>query len=69
MKKESIYLAVLRITQAADKILLDSGATAWMLISTALVFLMVPVLAMLHGTLVDFTGYSMAFGSNNFVGW
>ncbi len=37
---------------AAEEIVLDSGATAWMLTSTALVLLMVPGLAMFYGGLV-----------------
>ncbi|MEM7372694.1 MAG: ammonium transporter [Bacteroidota bacterium] len=37
---------------AADTIEIDSGATAWMLTSTALVLLMIPGLAMFYGGLV-----------------
>jgi ammonium transporter, Amt family len=37
---------------AADTVPIDSGATAWMLTSTALVLLMVPGLAMFYGGLV-----------------
>src|SRR5665811_2229916 len=37
---------------AADNTHIDSGATAWMLTSTALVLLMVPGLAMFYGGLV-----------------
>jgi Amt family ammonium transporter len=37
---------------AADGVVIDSGATAWMLTSTALVLLMVPGLAMFYGGLV-----------------
>ncbi|MBN1465848.1 ammonium transporter, partial [candidate division KSB1 bacterium] len=37
---------------AADANTIDSGATAWMLTSTALVLLMVPGLAMFYGGLV-----------------
>jgi Amt family ammonium transporter len=37
---------------AADGTIIDSGATAWMLTSTALVLLMVPGLAMFYGGLV-----------------
>ncbi len=37
---------------AADETIVDSGATAWMLTSTALVLLMVPGLAMFYGGLV-----------------
>jgi len=37
---------------AADGVTIDSGATAWMLTSTALVLLMIPGLAMFYGGLV-----------------
>lgn len=37
---------------AAEAPVIDSGATAWMLTSTALVLLMVPGLAMFYGGLV-----------------
>src|SRR5210317_2062282 len=37
---------------ASDGVEIDSGATAWMLTSTALVLLMVPGLAMFYGGLV-----------------
>jgi Amt family ammonium transporter len=37
---------------AADGVAIDSGATAWMLTSTALVLLMIPGLAMFYGGLV-----------------
>jgi Amt family ammonium transporter len=37
---------------AADGSYIDSGATAWMLTSTALVLLMIPGLAMFYGGLV-----------------
>ena len=37
---------------AADDTVIDSGATAWMLTSTALVLLMIPGLAMFYGGLV-----------------
>jgi Amt family ammonium transporter len=37
---------------AADGVVIDSGATAWMLTSTALVLLMIPGLAMFYGGLV-----------------
>ncbi|OGQ88334.1 MAG: ammonia channel protein [Deltaproteobacteria bacterium RIFOXYD12_FULL_56_24] len=40
------------LTLAADSQVVDSGTTAWMLISTALVLLMVPGLAMFYGGLV-----------------
>jgi Amt family ammonium transporter len=39
-------------TFAADGVAIDTGATAWMLTSTALVLLMVPGLAMFYGGLV-----------------
>jgi Amt family ammonium transporter len=39
-------------TFAADGVTIDTGATAWMLTSTALVLLMVPGLAMFYGGLV-----------------
>ena len=38
--------------QASDGAVVDSGATAWMLTSTALVLLMIPGLAMFYGGLV-----------------
>ena len=38
--------------QASDGVKIDSGATAWMLTSTALVLLMIPGLAMFYGGLV-----------------
>ena len=37
---------------ASDGVKIDTGATAWMLTSTALVLLMVPGLAMFYGGLV-----------------
>ena len=37
---------------AADTVAIDTGATAWMLTSTALVLMMVPGLAMFYGGLV-----------------
>jgi Amt family ammonium transporter len=37
---------------AADQVYIDTGTTAWMLVSTALVLLMVPGLAMFYGGLV-----------------
>jgi len=40
------------LAQAADAVELDTGTTAWMLTSTALVLLMVPGLAMFYGGLV-----------------
>ncbi len=48
----SILLASTFVLQAADGSTIDSGATAWMLTSTALVLLMVPGLAMFYGGLV-----------------
>ena len=41
-----------KIVMAADQPVVDTGTTAWMLISTALVLLMVPGLAMFYGGLV-----------------
>lgn len=41
-----------RMASAADAPFVDSGATAWMLTSTALVLLMIPGLAMFYGGLV-----------------
>jgi Amt family ammonium transporter len=41
-----------QIVMAADQPVVDTGTTAWMLISTALVLLMVPGLAMFYGGLV-----------------
>ncbi len=41
-----------QIVSAADQAVVDSGTTAWMLTSTALVLLMVPGLAMFYGGLV-----------------
>jgi ammonium transporter, Amt family len=48
----TILLFVCAIANAADGSAIDSGATAWMLTSTALVLLMVPGLAMFYGGLV-----------------
>jgi Amt family ammonium transporter len=55
--KRSLVLLVLMFTSltglyAADGTAIDSGATAWMLTSTALVLLMVPGLALFYGGLV-----------------
>ncbi|RPH97255.1 MAG: ammonium transporter, partial [Calditrichaeota bacterium] len=47
-----IILAATGILNAAEAPAIDSGATAWMLTSTALVLLMVPGLAMFYGGLV-----------------
>ncbi len=44
--------AVFTGVNAADGITIDTGATAWMLTSTALVLLMIPGLAMFYGGLV-----------------
>ena len=57
MKKRLLLLsAIMLVTSswlfADDGIELDSGATAWMLTSTALVLLMIPGLAMFYGGLV-----------------
>jgi Amt family ammonium transporter len=55
-KKYSLLLLLLFISStglfAADNTHIDSGATAWMLTSTALVLLMIPGLAMFYGGLV-----------------
>jgi Amt family ammonium transporter len=50
----SVFLFLICITgaNAADGTKIDSGATAWMLTSTALVLLMIPGLAMFYGGLV-----------------
>lgn len=48
----SILLLSTALVNAADGSGIDSGATAWMLTSTALVLLMVPGLAMFYGGLV-----------------
>lgn len=55
--KRSLFLLMflflgLTVLQASDGAVIDSGATAWMLTSTALVLLMVPGLAMFYGGLV-----------------
>src|SRR6056297_1212135 len=47
-----ILLTVYTVIDASDGNGLDSGATAWMLTSTALVLLMIPGLAMFYGGLV-----------------
>ena len=57
MKKRYLFTIVLFIitmagVSAADGSHIDSGATAWMLTSTALVLLMIPGLAMFYGGLV-----------------
>lgn len=60
MNKRWIYLCLVGMflfltfgtSAAADESTIDSGATAWMLTSTALVLLMVPGLAMFYGGLV-----------------
>ena len=55
-KRSLLILLLLFISSAglfaADSIHIDSGATAWMLTSTALVLLMIPGLAMFYGGLV-----------------
>jgi ammonium transporter, Amt family len=57
-KNGLIFLFFLLFTVSAEnsfaggKIPIDTGSTAWMLISTALVLLMVPGLAMFYGGLV-----------------
>lgn len=48
----TLLLTYPQIVFAADKGAIDSGTTAWMLTSTALVLLMVPGLAMFYGGLV-----------------
>jgi len=57
LSKKSLFLMVLFLSvtsglYAADGVAIDSGATAWMLTSTALVLLMVPGLALFYGGLV-----------------
>jgi len=57
IKKRSLFTLILlmisiTIVNAADGKHIDSGATAWMLTSTALVLLMIPGLAMFYGGLV-----------------
>ncbi len=47
-----ILLSVYTVLDASDGNGIDSGATAWMLTSTALVLLMIPGLAMFYGGLV-----------------
>jgi Amt family ammonium transporter len=56
-RKRSLLLLVLLFASstglfAADSVNIDTGATAWMLTSTALVLLMIPGLAMFYGGLV-----------------
>jgi ammonium transporter, Amt family len=56
-RKKDLFLIVLLLLSttglfAADGTPVDSGATAWMLTSTALVLLMIPGLAMFYGGLV-----------------
>jgi len=46
------FLSAMTVLQASDGNGIDSGATAWMLTSTALVLLMIPGLAMFYGGLV-----------------
>ena len=58
MYKKSALAAVVLLfgaagsVMAADATVVDTGITAWMLTSTALVLLMVPGLAMFYGGLV-----------------
>ena len=59
IKKRKLFFLMLFLTIvfsgnifASDGIEVDSGATSWMLTSTALVLLMVPGLAMFYGGLV-----------------
>jgi len=57
LSKKFLFLMVLFLSgtsglYAADGVAIDSGATAWMLTSTALVLLMVPGLALFYGGLV-----------------
>lgn len=47
-----IFLTIPQMALAAESAPVDSGTTAWMLTSTALVLLMVPGLAMFYGGLV-----------------
>jgi len=47
-----LLLSIPQMAQAAEGAVVDSGTTAWMLTSTALVLLMVPGLAMFYGGLV-----------------
>jgi len=47
-----LSLCLIQGTFASDGVAIDSGATAWMLTSTALVLLMIPGLAMFYGGLV-----------------
>jgi ammonium transporter, Amt family len=56
MKRSLLFVVLFFISSAglfaADGTAIDSGATAWMLTSTALVLLMIPGLAMFYGGLV-----------------
>ncbi|MBI5897390.1 MAG: ammonium transporter, partial [Desulfobacterales bacterium] len=47
-----IWICTAGLALAADQPPVDTGTTAWMLTSTALVLLMVPGLAMFYGGLV-----------------
>ena len=47
-----IFLLLPVLASATDEIFIDTGSTSWMLISTALVLLMMPGLAMFYGGLV-----------------
>ena len=57
VKRSSITAGILLLFAtgsvfAADSVPIDTGVTAWMLTSTALVLLMIPGLAMFYGGLV-----------------
>ena len=57
LKKRSFLIMLMMLVpcaslHAAEMPPVDSGATAWMLTSTALVLLMIPGLAMFYGGLV-----------------
>ncbi|MCP4671653.1 MAG: ammonium transporter, partial [Desulfobacula sp.] len=47
-----IFLFLPVLASASDEVFIDTGSTSWMLISTALVLLMMPGLAMFYGGLV-----------------
>ena len=48
----ALLISAITILEASDGQVIDTGATAWMLTSTALVLLMIPGLAMFYGGLV-----------------
>ena len=52
LSTSTLILMVPATLLAADPVPVDTGTTAWMLTSTALVLLMVPGLAMFYGGLV-----------------